>query len=128
VAGIGWWLQFGPRMSGTWVISVRLDLSVGPGAGSEELVEGDESGEVADRADEVGEGALADQLEQVGIAEPEVVGALHDLVGAVAAVKCDVAGGGVHGCVDGIGGLGSGTGRLRRPRPRFVVPFSERLG
>ena len=57
-------------------------LSAGlPRLGLEELVERYPAGEVVDGADESGEHALGDQLQEVGVGQPGVVGPLDHVVG-----------------------------------------------
>lgn len=73
----------------------------------QECIEGNASGEVVDGADEARERALGDDLEEIGVGQAGVVGALYDLGWDLAALDRDLAGERVNGGVDGVGRLGS---------------------
>lgn len=78
-------------------------------------VQGDASGEVVDEADEGGEGALGDQLQQVRWFEPGVQSASQHRLGDGAAVEHKGSGEGVDGRLEVVEGFVPAAHRLGCP-------------
>ena len=78
----------------------------------QELVERHPAGQVVDDADESGEHALGNELQEFGIGQTRVVGAPDHIVGDLAALCCDIAREGVDGRVNGVVRLAAGAHRV----------------
>lgn len=87
-----------------------------PLLGLEELVERYAAGEVVDDADEAREHALGDELQEVGVGQPGVVGLADHVVGDLATAGCDVACECVDGAMDGVVRLLAGPHELELGR------------